>query len=412
MAWYNFWKKEEREYDLEDLLLSGALSDFTITKDKALQIPTVSACTSLISNVVAGLPIKLYKEVDGKVTEIKEDVRVKLLNDETGDILDGFQFKKAIVEDYLLDGNAYAYINKYRNNVKSLHYVDNKCVSTIKGLDPIVKDVKLTINGAQYENYQFVCLTRKTKDGVTGIGIVEENKVMLSVVYNTLIYEGNNIKTGGIKKGVIKSAKKLDEKALEALKTSWSRLYGQDTSENCIILNDGLDYKELQQTSLELQLNENKQVYSSDISNIFTTPVSILNGTASEETIKNWYEYTIIPIINAIQAALNKNLLLTKEKGSFYFAFDVKDLLKGDVLKRYQAYQIGINTGILQTDEVRYQEDLAPLGLDFIKLGLADVLYNPKTKEVYTPNTNSSVNLQKVDDVVEGGEEDESGNKD
>ena len=30
---------------------------------------------------------------------------------------------------------------------------------------------------------------------------------------------------------------------------------------------------------------------------------------------------------------------------------------------------------------------MAPLGLTWIKLGLQDVLYDPKTKMIYTPNT-------------------------
>ena len=38
--------------------------------------------------------------------------------------------------------------------------------------------------------------------------------------------------------------------------------------------------------------------------------------------------------------------------------------------------------------------DLDPDGRDFIKLGLNDVLYNPKTKEVYTPNTNQTASVE------------------
>ena len=34
----------------------------------------------------------------------------------------------------------------------------------------------------------------------------------------------------------------------------------------------------------------------------------------------------------------------------------------------------------MQIDEVRYLENLEPLGLNFIKLGLQDVLFNPQTK--------------------------------
>lgn len=39
-------------------------------------------------------------------------------------------------------------------------------------------------------------------------------------------------------------------------------------------------------------------------------------------------------------------------------------------------------------------EDLEPLGLNFIKLGLQDVLFNPQTKEVYTLNTNKIASFQ------------------
>ena len=75
---------------------------------------------------------------------------------------------------------------------------------------------------------------------------------------------------------------------------------------------------------------------------------------------------------------------------------------------------MAINNCFLQSNEVRFEDNLAPLaGLDFIKLGLADVLYNPKTKEIYTPNTNESVNLDDSGSKLEakGGEEDENRNQ-
>lgn len=48
----------------------------------------------------------------------------------------------------------------------------------------------------------------------------------------------------------------------------------------------------------------------------------------------------------------------------------------------------------MQIDEVRCLEKLKPLGLNFIKLGLQDVLFNPVTKEVYTLNTNQITNIE------------------
>ncbi|PGT89207.1 phage portal protein [Bacillus sp. AFS040349] len=403
--------KEFRQYQenresmtMEELLLSVGITTGVISKEQALNIPAVSACLGVISDTVASLPIVLYKEDGGQVSEIDEDERTNLLNDDTNDTLDGFQFKKALVEDYLLCGAGYAFINRERNNVKSLHYVDNVNLSVNINADPIFKKYDILVNGANYREFEFIKLTRKSKDGVTGKGIIDENNKMLSVAYNSLVFEELLVKTGGNKKGFLKSQGRLSPDAIKELKTAWNNLYKNNT-ENVVILNNGLDFQEASNTSVEMQLNENKKTNSIEICKLFIVPPSILDGSASDEVYNNWIKVCILPILAAIQTALNKDLLLPSEKGSFYFAFDTKELLKGDMEKRFKAYEIAAKNGIFQIDEIRYKEDLPPLGLDFIKLGLQDVLYNPKTKEIYTPNTNKSTNIDNPTNHLGGGEE-------
>lgn len=103
MAWFR--KKEKREVvTLEDLILMANVDEDNITREMALNIPTLEGCIELISNTIATLPIKLFKEENGQVKEVLNDNRVNLLNDDTKDTLDGFQFKKAMVQDYLLMG--------------------------------------------------------------------------------------------------------------------------------------------------------------------------------------------------------------------------------------------------------------------------------------------------------------------
>lgn len=404
-----FKRKVEERVSLEELLLQTGNLEETITKDQALNIPSLAGCVELISNTVASIPIKLYKEGEGVTEEIKDN-RVSLLNDDTGDTLDGFQFKKALVEDYLLSGNGYAYINKERNKVKSLHYVDCRSVSVNMNVDPIFKSYDILVNGGTYREFEFLKVTRKTKNGVTGTGIIDENNTAISVAYNTLVFENTLVKTGGNKKGFIKAVNRLSQEAIDELKAAWKKLY-QNNSDNVVVLNNGLDFQEATNTSVEMQLNENKKTNSNDICKLFTVPYSLLEGNATEEEYNNFIKIAILPILTALEAALDKDLLLTSEKGSFYFEFDTKDLMKGDIEKRYKAYEIATKNGILQIDEVRFLENYAPLGLDFIKLGLQDVLYNVKTKEIYTPNTNKTTDLNSPDKVFEGGEEDKDRDK-
>lgn len=412
MAWYNFFRKKEKRSvtSLEELLLSAGLSKGEITKKQALDIPTVASCVELISNTIACLPIKLYKDNGNRVNEIKGDIRTKLLNDETGDTLDAYQFKKALVVDYLLEGNAYAYINKSRNNFKSLHYVKESNVSVNVNVDPIFKDYSIMVNGMNYKNYNFIKILRDTEDGATGKGIIDTNNLVLTVAYNSLRYENILALTGGNKKGFIKSNKKLTAESIEMLKTQWNNMYSGNT-ENCVILNEGLDFQESNSTSTEMQLNENKRSNAVEICKIFNIPPSIIegDGKANESDYEKMVKLAILPILTAITTALNRDLLLEREKGSFYFAFDVKELLKSDIEKRYKAYEIGVKNGFLGINEVRYEEDKAPIEAfnDVIKLGLQDVLYNTVNGDIYTPNTDKTSNISNG----KGGEDSEDRDK-
>lgn len=393
--WFFKPKKEERQ-TLEEILLQSGVLTSSISTQQALNLPALVACVELIATTVASLPINLYSE-SGETSEIKQDPRADLLNCDTHDLLNGFEFKRALVEDYLLNGGGYAFINRARNDVKSLHFIDYASVAVNKNVDPIYKKAEIYINGEIFRDFQFIKLLRKTKDGVTGKGIIKENNTMLSVAYNQMIYEEVLVKTGGNKKGFLKSQGRLSKEAMTELKNGWKDLYANN-NENVLVLNNGLDFQEASQTSVEMQLNEHKRTNSDEICKLFLVTPRILTGEANEEEYNNWIKICILPILKAFETALNKDLLLPSEKENSFFAFDTTELTKGDIEKRYKAYELGVKNGFMQIDEVRYRENLAPLKLNWIKMGLQDVIYFPETEEIYTPNTNK---LAKMGDSPE-----------
>ena len=320
-----------------------------------------------------------------------------MFNLDTKDTLDGADFKKALVRDYLLFGGAYAYINKRRNTIKSLNYVCHENINIIENFDPIFKDYNILVRGQSYKPFEFLKILRNTKTGAQGVGIIEENQEILKVAYLTLKFEQNLVSTGGSKKGFIKSEKKITKEAMDSLKRAWRDLYC-NTENNVIVLNDNLDFKEASNTSTEMQLNENKNSINNSILDIF--------GVPTEWNWETFIKTAVMPILTTIECALNRDLLLEKEKKSLYFAFDTKEITKGDIKTRFEAYKMALDSNLMQIDECRYMEDLEPLGLNFIKLGLQDVLFNPQTKEVYTPNTNKVTNISDT-----GGENFENRNQ-
>lgn len=384
-------EKKETESN-EDALLRASLSDDYMTRDQAMNVPAFAACVNKIAETVSTIPVRLYRLVDGKLEAVEDDARVRLLNDDTGDTLDGVQFKRALVRDYLTGKGGYAFINRTGNQIRSLHYVRESEVSFLFTSDPIFKDYDIMIQGTKYKPFEFLKVLRNTEDGRSGRSVVDENSEVLSVAYHSLEYEKNLVKTGGNKKGFVKSAKKLAEPAIKALKAAWHRLY-QNNTENVVILNEGLEFQEASNTSVEMQLNENKKTNSDEICKLFNMPPAIINGGATEQDKTNFVQYCLNPILKEIECSLNRDLLLESEKGSFYFAADTSELTKGDIEKRFRAYETACKNGFMQIDEIRLRENMPPLGLDFVRLGLQDVLYDPVTKQFYMPNMNQTGGL-------------------
>lgn len=378
----------------EEALLRASLSDDYMTKDQAMNVPAFAACVNKIAETISTIPIKLYKLVNGKLDEVKDDTRSRLLNDDTGDTLDGVQFKRALIRDYLTGKGGYAFINRKGNGIRSLHYVKESEVSFMFTSDPIFKDYDIMIQGVKYKPFEFLKILRNTDDGRSGTSIVDENREVLSVAYHSLKYEKALVKTGGNKKGFIKSPKKLTPVAMDSLKLAWRNLY-QNNTENVVILNEGLEFQEASNTSVEMQLNENKKTNSVEICKLFNMPPAMINGEATEEDKTNFIQYCLNPILKEMECALNRDLLLESEKGSFYFAADTSELTKGDIEKRFRAYETASKNGFMQIDEIRLRENLPPLGLDFVRLGLQDVLYDPDTRQFYMPNMNQTGGLDK-----------------
>lgn len=369
---------------VNDVLLQALLNSQPITREQALTLPAVSGAVDFISNMIACMPVKLYKYKDGKVEEKQGDPRVSLLNGDTGDTLNGFQLKKAMVEDYLLGKGGYAFIRRYRNEVTGLFYVKDIYVDVIPNFKPIYKDYVILVEGAEYRKHEFIKLLRNTKDGGMGIGLTQEVGKALETAFDTLLYQLNMVKSGGNKKGFIESEFKLDQETINTLKQAWKNLYGNNT-ENVVVLNKGLKFQEAGNSAVEMQMNESKRTLEDEINNIFHIHPNDFYATFKEG---------IYPILKSFESTLNRDLLLEKEKKNMFFAFDVKEIIKANINERFAAYKMAKEIGLMTINEMRREENMNYIeGLDVINVGLGAVLYDTNRFVYFTPNTGQTTDL-------------------
>lgn len=411
--------REEEQRGLTTYSISGSpgmiYSTFStgtpISEEEAMTIPSVVACVELITGSIAQLPIYLYKENDkGEVEKIPNDRRVFLLNNEPNNLLNGYNFKKRLAKDYLFYGVSYTKKEVVRNNVLALNPFDMRNVYVTKYLIDGYKydaDIELTtygVNGGQmrkvFKPHELIAILRESEDGVTSRGILSEGSEILRLAKEETQYTTNILKNGALPIGVLETANKLSETAIKRLREGWESIYaGSKNSGKTAILEEGIQYKTISIKPNDLQLIDGRKVTVSEITRLFNMPESMINADANkyasnEANNLHFLQYTLSPIITAMEAAFDKSLLLEDEKQQgYYFRFDTTEILRTTERERIEATVQGLKGGVLSLNESRGKIDRPKLEDDFFMWSLGNVLFNPETKEMFVPNMQGSSDL-------------------
>lgn len=403
---FNFFKKEKRSTEndvIADVLngLSPLVNGKTITKQQAMSIPVVTKSVNWIASAISGLPIKMYKRTDKGYVEVYDDYRLSLLNNYSGNCMTANDLKKQLITDLLLDGNGYAYISKLGNKIEKLSYIPTNKLTYTESVDNINKIVNIWVDGKQVQDYNVFRLVNNTKNGVSGIGFVSDCQDLLSTILGSLQYENSSI-SSGVRRGFLKSKAKLDKDKMDELKQAWKRLTNPNQSD-VLVLNAGIEFEDASSTATESQLSQNKTINMHQILAYFGLPTNFFEGANSDGYLTA-VRIAVLPIVKQLVTALNNYLLLESEKQDLKFDIDTSELLRINANERFTAYQTGLSSGILTIDEVRRMENLPVLDMQYLKLGLGDVLYNIKDGSIFVPNTGAIVDSKDTSKNVENND--------
>ncbi|MGN2369386.1 phage portal protein [Clostridium cagae] len=352
-----------------------------VDKDSVMNLSAISSSIELISSLIASLDFRLYKKIDKlKLEEIEQDHRLFLLNKEANYFTNSNTLKKNMVKDMLINGITYVNADRNRNDVKGLYYVDSDNATCMPDTNPIHKDLKVTIKGQEIDLNDFIVCSYNVKDGLTANGILQANKDLLEVALRLQSYFNKNLKAGGGRKGIWKSEKKLGTDEFKQFKQDAKDIKNSDTD---IILNNSVNYTPLTNSNRDMQLVENYNLINAQLYNLFG-----LKENLNEEDFKTFIKTKLNTIVNCIECAVDRTLLLEAEKEQNYmFKLDLDELTEADIKERFEAYKLSLDSGIESINEIRVKENLEPkVGLDLHKMTIGQALYNTTNGEWIIPN--------------------------
>ena len=120
-------------------------------------------------------------------------------------------------------------------------------------------------------------------------------------------------------------------------------------------------------TNEDSQFLETRRFQVVDICRLYGVPPHRL-GELAQATLNNieqqnqqYVDSALKPTARSIEQLFNHHLLFEEERTSLECLFDFDDMTRGDLLTRYQAYQVGTLNGWLSRNEVRARENMNPI---------------------------------------------------
>lgn len=335
-------------------------------KQKTLNLATAYACTNILSNSVALLPIKVIKFVDGKRVEVEHPLD-KILNLVPNAKFNKFNFFKLLIESLILNGNGYAYIERdSRLNVKALHLIDPAYVQPMPQEDGTVKYIVAGMDKA-VDAINMIHLFQHCDEMYQGISVLKYARMTLEGAYDTEQNANRFYRSGAGLLGVLKASAPLTDAQKTQIAQSWEKSISKTSSGGVAILPQGLDFQSISVSPEDAQLLESKQYDVIQICRFFNvSPLKVfdyshMSYSSLEQVSLSYLQDSVLPYTQLIEDEFNKKLFKPSEVGDLYVDFDFTQMLTTDKKTEAEYYRTLITNGLATVNEAREKLGFTPL---------------------------------------------------
>lgn len=359
---------------MEELRAFFYNDDIANISSSMLNSATYYACMQIRCNAVAKLPIKLMQDTDQGAQTAKDHSLYQLLKNRPNPYTNAHDFLWATEFQRLEYGNAYWVMDTYRGKIRALYLLDSSKV-TIKIDDiGILNNKKNAVyylytdakNGEIiYQSEAIVHFKNFSLNGLEGTSI---KKYLYDIIANEQL--SNNVmreryKTGLMDPIIVEYIGDLDDAKRKKIIDKFQKLGGAKNAGKVIPIPTEFKVAQLETKLVNNQFFELQGLTTRHIANGFGVKSFQLNDMEKstysniEQQNEAFYSDTLQNVLTEYEQEMDYKMLFQSEKKAGYFTkFFVDVILRGDLLKRYQAHQIGISSGFLSIAEARKKEDL------------------------------------------------------
>lgn len=329
----------------------------------------VRRAVQAISEPVGQLPLHVYRRSDDGGRERDRDHPVAKVLQDPNPWTSASDFREQLQRDVLLDGNAYAFINRVGGTPAELIRFAPKAVAvkvdTVSG-EPSYHVASANQQTRIYAYRDIFHLKAPSTDGYVGRSIVNDCKEAIGVALVLEAHCARLFGNGARPSGVLTLKGRFGPEALAKAKEAWVAAHGGTKAGGTAVIPGEAAWQALTLSSVDAQFLELRRYAVDEIARAFNVPPHLLfeMGRATwanaAELRAVFVTFALMRWLKAWQSEIRLKLFDPQERDEFYAEFLLDDLLKADIAARAEAYAKLIAARVLNPNEARSRENMPP----------------------------------------------------
>ena len=341
---------------LAELLNFGA-NPVPVTPSSSLKKAAYWRCVNLITQSIAGMPVRYY--TGGNRTTTESIPAVKALRQPRKNVT-AYTYNELLIGSALIQGDGFALIDRSGGKIELTPLLYDNVEPFIYD-DEIFYDVK---NYGTVASDDMIHLRGFGTELAHGMSAMEAHSQTLGLALASQKESINFYAKGTKLDGYVTTPGKLDETGRKNLQDVWNKKHQGVNSDNyTAFLDSSMEYKAIGIPPKDSLILESNHFSSNEIATAFGVPAPMINqlerATHSniEQLSIDFVRYCLMPWIGKLEQEYYNKLLTPREQNG-YFKFNVNSLMRGDSKSRAEFYRIMIATSVMTINEVRSLEDM------------------------------------------------------
>jgi HK97 family phage portal protein len=360
-----------------------------VNAESAIRMSTVYACVRLLGDTISSLPLSAYvRRGRARINYAAAYGSMPTWINQPNPDTTRLEFFEQVIASLNLHGNAFIItVRDDMGDVTELYCINPEYVR-LRRPEPnadieYIVTIPYNPQNGLYDPMQSNQLSGKTMvltknemlhipmfrlpGQLLGLGPIGAARVTLGSAMAAEIYAAAYFGNAANPGGIIEAPGELTQEQAADIARDWNISHsGPYRAGKLGILTSGATFKPLQLNAADAQLIEVRRFGVEEIARLFRVPVSLLGhpvaGAMSFASVEaqnlSFVQHSLRPLLERLEQSLSK--LLPEPDG--FIKFNLDALLRGTTLERYEAYTKGLREGFLSLNDVRFTEDLSPLG--------------------------------------------------